>query len=644
MSQNSQSQTLDPGAVNLSKAIRQVESGSKFDAKGKTGEHGAYQFMPATWQNYSKQAGVNVPLEQATPEQQNEVAYKKIKQWKDQGYNPGQIASMWNAGEGKPNAYIEGNKGVNSKGVSFDTAKYAKDVATAYQQLKTQNSSTGVSPQQDSQEKPDERNWLQKGMDFALPIVGDIGALAQGKNEKSGGQLLGDAALSALMFVPGLGEAGLAGRGAGVVGKMLAENAAGKVLPQAAEKLAAAANPGLLAKLGANPVVKGAGVGYGAGVASNLSQGQDIGSAIAPNTNNLLGAATGGLASKIIPKIAGSISKHTSQSGAVSALESNIAENAKKWVGSRNLLAEMPNGGSDAISLVARTPKALPQIENGQFSTKAGQDFIQKQIKSVAEVRNTALDNLGVNASLTKELQTEAEALLNTPEMIANPNREAIAERLHKNISGLTTNHGGDIVNASQLEKIKEVASRKTGAIKSPEDIGADYLLAKAARQILEKKATSANAPGLAELNKLLQSHIHARSLLKSLDGKVVKGGRLGNMLRGHAIGTMATMAGGLGGGGFVGALGAGLAGEVGNSFLSKILGETSFTNPVRDAIIRKMSQENPKILQQWMALAGKEGQVAPQLVPKGKTQGLIPSLLIKGATRAASGLSNSPQ
>ena len=129
--------TLDPQVVNLTKAIRQTESGGDFQAQGKSGEYGAYQWTPGTWASESqKYLGQSVPLQQATPQQQNEVAYKKIADWKAQGYNVGQIASMWNAGEGNPNAYITGNKGVNKEGVAYDTGAYAKSVATAYQKIK----------------------------------------------------------------------------------------------------------------------------------------------------------------------------------------------------------------------------------------------------------------------------------------------------------------------------------------------------------------------------------------------------------------------------------------------------------------------------------------------------------------------------
>lgn len=130
---------LDPQAVNLAKAIRAVETGSQKDpwkARGGSQEYGAYQFTPNTWNRESqKHLGRVVPLEQATPQEQNEVAYKSIKEMKDRGLNPGQIASMWNSG--KPDAYLDPQyTGVNKYGVRYDVPQYAASVAKAYQSIK----------------------------------------------------------------------------------------------------------------------------------------------------------------------------------------------------------------------------------------------------------------------------------------------------------------------------------------------------------------------------------------------------------------------------------------------------------------------------------------------------------------------------
>lgn len=140
---------LDPQVVNLAKAIRQTESGGNFSAQGKSGEMGGYQFTPDTWNASAPQYGITSSLKDATPEEQNAVAYNRIKSWKDQGKDVTQIASMWNAGEGEPDAYTgkfgtttkthnagDPSVGINSFGAKYDVPAYAKSVSNAYLSLK----------------------------------------------------------------------------------------------------------------------------------------------------------------------------------------------------------------------------------------------------------------------------------------------------------------------------------------------------------------------------------------------------------------------------------------------------------------------------------------------------------------------------
>jgi len=130
-----QAPAIDPGVKALASAIKRAETGTSPDAytkKGASGEYGAYQFMPGTWKDWSKKhiGDENAPM---TIENQNKVAYSQIKSWKDQGYNPAQIASLWNSG--KPN--WEGNVGTNKEGVHFDTPSYVKRVSSLYKEMKT---------------------------------------------------------------------------------------------------------------------------------------------------------------------------------------------------------------------------------------------------------------------------------------------------------------------------------------------------------------------------------------------------------------------------------------------------------------------------------------------------------------------------
>lgn len=132
---------MDQNVINLAKAIRQTESGGNFDAKGGSGESGAYQWMPDTWKAHAGEVLGN-PNAEMTPANQNAVAYQTLKKWKDQGLNPAQIAAKWNSGS---EVGWENKRGVNSAGVQYDVPKYVASVTSAYQKVKA-GSQVGVDP------------------------------------------------------------------------------------------------------------------------------------------------------------------------------------------------------------------------------------------------------------------------------------------------------------------------------------------------------------------------------------------------------------------------------------------------------------------------------------------------------------------
>ena len=108
-------------AQKIADAIKQVESGGNYNAKGASGENGAYQFMPATWKQWAKQylGNANAPM---SNENQDKVALAKINELLKQGRTPREIALIWNGGTPKE------KKGVNSKGVAYDSGAYANKV------------------------------------------------------------------------------------------------------------------------------------------------------------------------------------------------------------------------------------------------------------------------------------------------------------------------------------------------------------------------------------------------------------------------------------------------------------------------------------------------------------------------------------
>jgi len=138
---------MDPQAIALAKAIRKTESNDNFNAKGKSGEFGAYQFMPSTWKQFAKESLGNEDAEMS-PSNQNAVAYTMIKKWKDSGLNPAQIAAKWNSGSAEG---WENKVGVNKLGVEYNVPMYVKKVTDAYQTFKaplieTAQASSGTPP------------------------------------------------------------------------------------------------------------------------------------------------------------------------------------------------------------------------------------------------------------------------------------------------------------------------------------------------------------------------------------------------------------------------------------------------------------------------------------------------------------------
>lgn len=196
---------LDQDVVNLAKAIRQHETGNRPIA-GATGETASrYQFLPSTWKSDATRilGDANAPI---NLENENKVAYTKIKEWKDKGYNPGQIASMWNSGN--PDMYAKGNKGVGqssaNSNVTFNVPKYVQGVYSNYQKLKQEN------PPQVQTEQPVEQK---------PGILSRIGSFLT--KDLFGGGVNGDTNLAGDIFRSTVGSQGLAGV-AQMPGKVLA--------------------------------------------------------------------------------------------------------------------------------------------------------------------------------------------------------------------------------------------------------------------------------------------------------------------------------------------------------------------------------------------------------------------------------------
>lgn len=326
---------LDSDIVRLAKAIREHETGNRAIA-GKSGELASrYQYMPGTWK---AKAGkyLGDPQAPLTLENENKATYLQLADWKKQGYNPGQIASMWNSG--KPN--WQGNVGVNSKGVKYDTPSYVKNVMGKYERMKQEEAKTGtgaVLSAQAAQKFPKEvppevkQSLLQRIGGGLLNLGKEVTAgprgfvSATGALAQAGGEYLAGNKEAAKKTI--LTESNRIGKNPTLKGIGAGLQSAALVSPMG--------KAGVVGKVGA-----GAAMGYGLDVASNIEKNKTGKEALKPGLGSTVGAGI-----PFASKLLGALAKYTV--GKTSGVGTNVIQQA----------LDSPKAVSEAISSYAKTPE-----------------------------------------------------------------------------------------------------------------------------------------------------------------------------------------------------------------------------------------------------------------------------------------------
>lgn len=121
-------------ALAITKAIGYTENGGRPDinnpSEGKSGElKSIFQYTPETWKAV---AGKELGNPDAPIDSNNETIATgaRVQQWLQKGYTPQQIFSMWNAGQGEPDAYSgkfsdgTSSVGTNKHGIKFSVPDY----------------------------------------------------------------------------------------------------------------------------------------------------------------------------------------------------------------------------------------------------------------------------------------------------------------------------------------------------------------------------------------------------------------------------------------------------------------------------------------------------------------------------------------
>jgi hypothetical protein len=113
----------------ITAVIRHIESRGNYHRHGGSGEYGAYQFMPKTWNKMCKRyAGKYLD---PTKENQDLIAGKYVEYLINKGYSISQIGSIWNSGY--PNCT---KVGFTKTGIPFDVPAYRRYFVKMYNIIK----------------------------------------------------------------------------------------------------------------------------------------------------------------------------------------------------------------------------------------------------------------------------------------------------------------------------------------------------------------------------------------------------------------------------------------------------------------------------------------------------------------------------
>lgn len=569
---------LDAGVVNLAKAMRTVESNNNYNSRGKSGEFGAFQWMPDTWQKHAQMAGVD-PNDRS-PVNQDKVAYKVIEARKKAGLTPEQIVSEWNSG--KANAFAQGHRGVNSLGVAFDTPAHVQKVIAEFQKNK------GTTPPQQVAEpvNPDslKADLLKRKEQFsrsqerveAGEISPERGLL---RAAGAGAGALGDVGMRALSAV----TPDVIGEPLAQAARQVAQNALGSTVGKAVTPLVQKfAQKYPEATQDIKDVANIAGVvpiGFGGGVAAKAS---------AKST----GKALTGIAERSAEKqVSGLAKDYADIFGTRSPLRGRVDRAAQKGRDLSTFLAEKAKGINgaklevDSDGNVDPTKLIAKNEEDVQTLYQARKDLL-KQYPEQADVEK--FRELALKSADTAE------------------NRgKAIVGELQNDINGIFDQlkmSFGDRVPLEVLQDIKiaqRLESKAFNALKPKRDrfSNANYIVSDTARKYIEDITQN---PLVREVNDLIGAHLEADDLLEriKIGGAKVKGGRLGKYA-GMGIGAMI-------GGAAESMAGPLLGGLAGNYAVGLIL-KNQVSGPLRNFLLKKIEVESPEVYKKIQDFIGAE-------------------------------------
>lgn len=548
----------------LTKAIgKQEHRGRKdpydFTVVGADGERGAYQMTPdfikANAPKYLQ--GQQWSTDNLSAAQQDELAYKVVEARGKAGLSPAQVASEWNSG--KADAYKDPKMvGTSKGGAQYDVPGYVNSVSKYYQEyLDSSGHSNASAPV--SQQAPDlttsakapeqglgER--LGQRVTDATQAITDaasgkqsmplISAPLQVAGAVAGG--IGDVVNAGLELIPGVKAVeGVIGDAAGA----FFNTDAGKAVAKSMQDFSAA-HPELSKNIGsvfnivtAIPILKGLGV---------------------------------------VKNLAMDASSLALKKAAESSAEKELTSVLGRTIGGKKVLAKEPGVVKTLV-----TERALPDFADGKYSTQEAYSKLDEMIGQIedGELQPAlkAASGTGVSQRVAME-DMRQNALKAVRDEFKSTGQVAKAEAEVNRVFDDYRSSYGDYATLEDLNDMKR-GIRKSVNFNSPKlESDVTYHIGQTFQGGIEAGAKAMGLPDVHSINARMAALIRAQNALKHVEGKPVKSGLVGNIIKDTATvgGEMAGNATGIPlAGAFIGREAGGLVGKRLTQLKSSVLSRT---------------------------------------------------------------------
>lgn len=376
-------------------------------------------------------------------------------------------------------------------------------------------------------------------------------------------------------------------------------------------KLAETKASGLFTKKGVINVAKGAGIGYASDVTQGLQgmRGEDRTGekAFIPGLGTAIGVG--------IPAISEgrqsfkNLKSPERVKTAVNDLEQRYTEwstgtkPGKKYVSKVQQKTEAMNragtSGKTPMRVLAESG-IVPELKGTKFNTFDQAEGFRNTITPLRTANKAALKEAQLSTAPTKLADLEAKAIefAKTPENVNGGRFETMQRDIRKQFALLRNAYPSGEIPLGVVDDIK--SARWDNVFKNKGLIEADvlkkdseYAIAKALQKSIEETAEKAGHTEVAQLNREIGDRLEAARFLETLDGKTLKGGRVGKYV-GTLIGSSLGQT-----------IPGKIIGAVGGNVVADLLIKSSVQSPVRRAILRNLETADPEAYQmtlKWLA------------------------------------------